>query len=396
MLTIDTIKPLHDWLITLRHQFHRYPETIFEEYKTTEMIIDALRTLSIPCKRMNKTGVTACINGKSPGKTAALRADIDGLAVTENTGLPFASQRTGYMHACGHDAHITMLLGAARILNETKDQWQGRVKLIFQPAEEKGLGAKEVIKEGLLDDVDAIFGLHVMPSLATGKVAVQEGTFFAGCGNFKITIDGKSCHASSPWDGADAVVCACATVMNLQSIVSRRNDARSPIVISVGTFQGGELHNTIPEHVSIDGMTRFFDDAIQAKLPVWMDQVIQGTCAAYGCTGHLSYEPGSNSVYNAPKMIKLIREPMHIALGSDVVTTMPEFMGSEDFAEYQEIIPSAFFAVGCRNEEKGCSYSLHSDHFRFDDDALAYGVMTHVSSALAYLGTSCKDIDLSI
>ena len=385
MNPLENAKNIADWMIERRRLFHRHPELGNQEVWTTARLLQELSDLGIGAEKISKTGVVGTIRGKGPGKTVALRADIDALPVTEQTGYDFASGTPGMMHACGHDGHMGMLLGAARMLQETRDSWNGSVRLIFQTAEELGLGANEAIAAGALDGVDAIFGMHLFPLLETGKIAVQEGPVFASGDSFNFDIFGRQCHGSSPWDGVDAIACACAAVMNLQTIVSRVNDARLPIVINVGTIQGGDRSNITPGHVAITGSTRSFDEGVRKQLPDWIEQVIKGTCDTYRCTYTYEYIPLLGAVINPPDLIRTVRGPLREALGHDAVTTIPEFMGSEDFSFYQYKVPGVYYAVGCRNEKKDCIYSMHSDHYKMDEDALPYGAAAYVTSALSVL-----------
>ena len=260
-------KEIQDWVVAFRRDFHRHPEESFKEFRTSKIIAEELNKMGIKVERIGETGVVGILEGASQGKVIALRADMDALSVTEDTDLEFASESPGFMHACGHDAHVSMLLGAAKVLCEMKDELKGTVKFIFQPAEELGKGAKQMIKGGVLKnpDVDFIFGMHIWSDIPVGTVSLKEGPIMAGADVWNLTIKGKSCHGSSPWQGVDAITCAAAVIQGIQTLVSRVNDARSPIVINIGTIKGGERFNVTPGSVEISGMNRTFSKILAQK-----------------------------------------------------------------------------------------------------------------------------------
>ena len=269
MLTKAT--EIKEWLVDIRRDFHRHPEPSMQEVRTAEVIERQLNEMGLEVTRIG-TGVLGVLQGGQPGKTIALRADIDALSVEEKTEVSFRSLKPGFMHACGHDAHAAMLLGAARLLSAQQKDVKGTIKFIFQPGEEVAQGAKAMVAGGVMENpkVDMVVGMHIFAMVETGKMIVQPGPFMAAGDVWQLTINGKSAHGSSPWEGVDAVTCAAAVVQSLQTLVSRVNDARNPIVINVGTIHGGERHNVIPGKVEMTGMNRSFSEYSRKMMPEWM------------------------------------------------------------------------------------------------------------------------------
>ncbi len=384
---LENSKEIQSWLVNLRRDFHRHPEPSLEEIRTSKIIEEQLIKMGIKIERVCETGIIGILEGKDSGKVIALRADMDALSVTEKTDLPFASETPGLMHACGHDFHVSMLLGAAKLLSQMTNEFNGTVKFIFQPAEELALGAKNLIKNGVLKnpDVDFVFGMHIWSDVPVNKVVVQQGALMAGADTWDLTITGKSAHGSSPWQGKDAIVCAATVIQSLQTIVSRTNDVRSPIVINIGTIKGGERFNVIPGSVQMEGMNRTFSSDTREKLPQWIEKIVKSTCEAYGCEYEFSYTPMTAVVINDEKGTELVKNSLDKILGEDAFIPSEKIMGSEDFSEYLEQVPGVLMLLGGRNEEKGCCYSQHSNFFDVDEDALPIGTASYVQVALDYL-----------
>lgn len=384
---LENSKEMQNWLVNLRRDFHRHPEPSLEEIRTSKIIEEQLINMGIKVERVCETGIIGILEGKNSGKVIALRADMDALSVSEKTDLPFASETPGIMHACGHDFHVSMLLGAAKLLSQMTNEFNGTVKFIFQPAEELALGAKNLIKNGVLKnpDVDFVFGMHIWSDVPVNKVVVQQGALMAGADTWDLTITGKSAHGSSPWQGKDAIVCAAAVIQSLQTIVSRTNDVRSPIVINIGTIKGGERFNVIPGSVQMEGMNRTFSSDTREKLPQWIEKIVKSTCEAYECEYEFSYTPMTAVVINDEKGTELVKNSLDKILGEDAFIPSEKIMGSEDFSEYLEQVPGVLMLLGGRNEEKGCCYSQHSNFFDVDEDALPVGVASYVQVALDYL-----------
>lgn len=370
-------------VIDLRRKFHKYPEASLYEFKTSEMIKEVLDKLEIPYRSAAGTGIVAEINGSKPGKVVALRADIDGLSVTELNECDYKSQHEGFMHACGHDCHISMLLGAAMILKDIKDELKGSVRLIFQPAEEVAQGAKRMIAEGALDGVDGLFGIHVWSDIECGKVCVQEGPLMASADLFTINVSGKGGHGSAPHQGIDAVVASSAIVMNLQSIVSREINPLQPAVVSVGSLNAGSRFNVIASEGILTGTTRCFNPEIRVNFPVIIERVIKDTASTFRAEAELQYTHGTSVVINNPACTK-------IALGSlEAIDAKPvvieKIMGGEDLAEYLNIVPGLIALVGVGNESKGACFPQHHPNYCIDEDALEIGSALYSQYALDFL-----------
>lgn len=387
MNTLEKAKELKEWIINMCRDFHMNPEASFEEVRTSKIIAEKLRAMDIQVITTGKTGVIGILRGGRPGKVIALRADIDALSVQEETGLPYSSKKPGFMHACGHDTHISELLGAAKILSDMKEELKGTVKFIFQPAEEVGAGANYMIKAGALENpkVDMIVGMHTFGMLETGKVVVQEGFFMASSDEWHLTVKGKSCHGSSPWQGIDALPCAMAIIDGFQTVVSRFNDARNPIVINVGTIHGGERFNVVPGKIEMTGMNRAFLKDSREMIPKWMKKIIDNVCAAYGCTYDFKYKKGCDPTINDAESTKIVRKSIVKVVGEENVIQVEKIMGSEDFSAYLEKVPGTFMILGGGNKEKGYLHSQHSNHFRIDEECLPIGAASYAQVAVDFL-----------
>lgn len=362
MSYLDKAKALEEYMVTMRRHFHQHPEKSMEERETTAFIMARLNEMGIPHRKLNPSGVVAEIPGGRPGKTVALRADMDALTIQEETGLPFASQAEGLMHACGHDLHMAGLLGAARLLWQERQSLGGNVRLIFQPGEEVGKGAKAVIEQGGMEGVDMVFGMHNMPSLPAGTVAGSKGPVFSAADYFKITIQGKAGHGATPEDAIDATVAASALVMNLQPLVSREISSLESLVITVGQLHSGTRFNIISGEAVLEGTVRSFDPAIHHMVPGAMERVVEGIARAYRVEAKLEYDKVAKACVNEEGFTELC-----LRSAGKVAQVAPEGrqMIAEDFSEYMQLCPGAFFLYG-----SGCEYPLHSDHFAGDEQAL--------------------------
>ena len=384
---LNKAKEIQDWVVEHRRDFHRHPELSYKEFRTTKIIKEELEKMGIETKSVGETGIIGIIKGIEDGKVLGLRADIDALPVTEDTGLPFTSENEGIMHACGHDTHAAMLLGAAKLLSEMKNNLKGTVKLIFQPAEEAGSGARTIVEAGALKDpnIDTIIGMHIFSDFPCGKMVVQEGPFMASGDIWKLEVIGKQCHGSAPWQGVDANICATAIIQALQTIVSRVNDVRSPIVLNVGTIHGGERYNITSGKVTIEGMNRTFNEEIRKLLPGWMEKVIKGICSAYGCEYTFKYDYMVGSVTNDVEITRQLRKSIDAVIGKENILQVEKIMGSEDFSEYLLYVKGSFMLLGGGNSEKDCIYPQHSNHFKIDENAFPIGVASYVQAALDFL-----------
>ena len=376
-----------DYIISRRRYYHAHPELSFQERSTTDQLRRDLEEIGIPVQTFpDYPGLVATIEGAAPGRTLMLRSDIDALPVQEETGLPFASQNPGVMHACGHDAHMAMLLGAARELYSRREQFSGRIKLLFQAAEETSTGARYYIERGLLKGVDAIFALHVWGALQAPLISVAPGARMAGHDRLCVKVRGTAAHGAEPQCGRDAIVAASAVVMNLQTLVSRWNDPREPLVLTVGTFHGGEAFNLICKEVSLELTIRSFSAGLRDRLEREIRTLISNTVAAFGCTAELEWIPLLPPVVNRDERLNQLAYDAVVELfGPEGLGELPPLMISEDFALYSERIPSFFGFVGSRDAAKGQIYPNHHEKYSADESALLRGAEFTVRFALKFL-----------
>lgn len=379
-----------DHILRLRRHFHQNPELSLEEQQTTEDIASALTALGIPVKRYeNHTGLVADITGGKPGGCVLLRADIDALPIPEDTGLPYASQN-GNMHACGHDCHIAMLLGAAKLLQENRDELRGKVRLLFQSAEETYVGAKYAIEQGCLEGVDAAFGIHIWSLLDAPLISIESGPRMAACENFDITIHGTAAHGSSPHLGCDAVAAAAAGIMQLQGYVARRHNAASPLVVSIGTIHGGERRNIVADTVTLSGTARCFDNDLRARLHEDILALFNAAAAPYGCTAEWKHLPScERAVINEDEtLVQIGQAAARKLFGETALCRFPALMASEDFARYGEHVPSLFCFLGGGNPQLGAIHPHHNEHFCIDESVLSRGAALYAQFATDFLGTA--------
>lgn len=371
-----------DYMVEMRRYFHENPEPSTEEYNTSAKIKEELDKMGIPYVSAAGTGVIGTIQGGKPGKTVALRADMDALQVKECTGLPFASKKGGLMHACGHDGHIASLLGAAKILNEIKDEIQGTVKLFFQPAEETAWGAKKMIEEGALEGVDGVFGIHIWADIELGKISVEAGPRMASTDLFRIKVTGKGGHGSLPHQGVDAVVAGSAIVMNLQSIVSREISPLETAVVSVGQIKSGSRFNVIAPEAFMDGTTRAFSAEVRGKFHGMIDRIAKNTAAAYRAEAVTEYEYLVPVTINDERCSKIAEEAVRETFGEEALTTFPKITGSEDFSYFSNEREGVLCFVGTGTENY---YPHHHPKFSVDERALPVAASMYAAYAVNYL-----------
>ena len=379
---------LRETLVCLRRAIHRHPEGGFGEFQTAALVEKTLASCGIPARRVARTGVVGVLEGAGPGRVAALRADMDALELDEGTGAPYASEVPGLMHACGHDAHTAVLLGAARLLSKRRDFLPGSVVFLFQPAEETAGGALPMIREGVLETprVDAVFGLHVGIGLPCGEVSVSEGTVHAASDMFDVTVTGRGCHGAYPHEGVDAVAIAGQVLCALNSIVSRNVDPLEPAVVTVGTIRGGSARNVLAESVEMTGIIRTLDPAVRKTVRERVRKIVEGTAAALGGLAEIRFTEGYPCLVNDPGMARLVKETATALLGAGKVraATRPS-MGVEDFAYFSGERPGAFFILGAGNPAKGIIHPAHSPRFDIDEDALPVGAAMMAGVALNFL-----------
>jgi amidohydrolase len=371
-------------IVELRREIHRHPELGFEEQQTQALVERELKALGIEHRRIATTGVVGVIRGGVPGKTVALRADMDALPITEKSGEPFASEVPGKMHACGHDAHTAMLLGAARVLQGMRDELHGNVVLLFQPAEEGPGGAEPMIAQGALDDpqVEAVAMLHVDHRLETGTIGVTPGPVNASADEFYITVEGRGGHGAYPHTAADAIPATAAMVLALQNIAARETDPLKSVVVTVGTISGGYRNNVIADEVKLGGTFRAHDPEIRNGLEKRARRILEGIASAYDVRVKLEVIYGYPPVVNNSVLAQQFKQHMLEHSGLHVVSPPPT-MGAEDFAYFAQRVPGVHIRLGIRNEKIGAVHSGHSPQFKIDEGALPVGVQSLVAFARA-------------
>lgn len=382
----ETIHEYKDELTELRRKFHSEPEVSWEEYKTTDFVCEYLENLGVSYRRTEPTGVIAEIKGGKPGKTVALRGDMDALSVEQlNKDLPYASKEDGKMHACGHDAHTAMLLVAAKALNEIKDELPGNVRLLFQPAEEVAEGAKALVKQGAVEGVDNVFGIHIWSQMPTHHVSCTPGPSFASADLFKVTFKGKGGHGAMPQDCIDAAVVASSFVMNVHSVVSRTINPQQGAVLTIGKMVVGTRFNVIAENAVIEGTVRCFDPATRDHIEAQLQHYAENVAAVFGATAKVEYIRGTQAVINDEYSAMLVQKVAAEAFGEEVLFNEKPTMGGEDFSFYLDEVPGSFALVGSGNPEKDTEWSHHHGKFNIDEDALATGAELYAQYAWAYL-----------
>lgn len=383
-------KEIFPSLVKLRRELHQYPELAFNEFKTSERIAKELKRIGIDFKKgVAKTGVVGLLNKTKQGKTLALRADMDALPVLEQTNFSYKSKNKGVMHACGHDVHMACLIGAAKILTRLKEELPGKVKFIFQPSEEVPPGgAKPMIEEGVLKDPDVsgIFALHCDSAVPMGKIGVREGPTMAHADSFDITIIGKGGHGARPHDGVDAIVVAAQVIQALQTIVSRKINPLEPVVISIGTMEGGSARNIICDKVILKGTARTLNKEVAKKIPGLLKEIISGITKSAGASFELNYYGGYPILINHPKATDLARRSIAKLFGKEAIFELRRpMMGGEDFAYYLQKIPGSFLRLGIRNPKKDAIYPWHHPKFTVDEEAIKIGSAVLAGVAFDFL-----------
>ncbi len=382
-------------LVRLRRQLHQYPELAFGEFRTSKKIEELLKKLSLPVKTgIARTGVVGILHGKERGGTVALRADMDALPIHEQTNFPYKSKNRGVMHACGHDVHMSCVIGAAFVLSELKDELSGNVKFIFQPGEEvlPG-GAKSMIQAGVLKNpaVSGIFGLHCDSSIRVGKIGVRDGPTMAQADDFEIVIIGKGGHGARPQDGIDAIVVSSQIIQALQTISSRKINPVEPVVISVGKIEGGSARNIICDRVVLKGTARCLNKRVARKIPILLNQVISGITKSAKASYRLNYKVGYPVLSNHPGATDLARVTIAKILGKKAIFEIKSpVMGAEDFAYFLEKVPGSFLRLGINNPEKNAIYPWHHPKFTVDEEAIKIGTSVLAGIAFEFLNADRK------
>jgi amidohydrolase len=377
------VESLTEQIIAWRRDFHRHPEIAFEEHRTSSVLRKFMEGLDIPVQTMAKTGLRGMLKGKPGGKTVALRADIDALPLKEEGDKEYISENPQATHACGHDGHMAILLGIIKLLSERRDSLKGNVVFLFQPSEERiPGGAKQMIDEGALEDVDAVFGLHLWQNLPTGLVGLVKGAMMAQPDQFTIRVLGKGGHGSMPQQTVDPILVASHLVVNVQSIASRNVDPLKPVVVSFGTVSGGTINNIIPGRVELTGTVRSFEPEVQELAERRLKEITDLTCKAFGATAEFLYEKGYPPVVNDEGMVKFVEQAAKETLGEDSVRFIDPVMGGEDFAYFLQKVPGAFLFFGMGD---GMEFPHHHPAFDIDEKALPQATLLMARLAIKYL-----------
>lgn len=380
-------------LVEIRRDIHQHPELSNREERTSRLVAAHLNQLGLEVQTgVAKFGVVGLLRGKKTGPVVAVRVDMDALPITEIRDVPYKSKHPGVMHACGHDVHTTIGLGTAELLSRHRDDLCGTVKFLFQPAEEgpppgeKG-GAPLMIEEGVLENPapEAIFGLHVLPTLEVGTVGYVESSMMAGSDFFHITIRGKKVHGAYPHRGVDAVLVASTAVVTLQTICSRRINSQEPIVLTVGSFHGGNRSNIIADEVVLEGTVRALNEHVLAEVETMMHQILRGVTESFGASYEMRYEKQVPVLVNHTQLVRKMLPTLEQTVGAANVVHTPPRLGAEDFACFAARIPALFYSLGIANVEKGITAMIHTPEFDVDEKCLAIGVKTMAALVVDYL-----------
>ena len=375
-------------IIKWRRYLHQNPEVSFKEVETAKYIYNELSkfpniTLSTP----TENSVVAILKGNNSGETIALRADIDALEILEEADVDFKSKNPGVMHACGHDTHVAMLLGAVKVLSEIPEKIKGTVKFIFQPAEEcPPGGAKAIVEAGVLDDVDFIFGLHIFSGIESGNIGIINGPLTAAADIFEINIKGKGAHGSMPELSVDPILTGVEIINNLNNIVSRNISPMDNVVISIGQFTSGQAHNIIPDTAKIKGTVRSYNDETRLFTKKRIEEVVEHVCKMYRAEYELEYTLGYSSVVNNIKATDIVRNAAKKIVGEEKIYVAPKIMVGEDFSAYTDVTKGSFFILGGGASEDGYKYINHNPNFIIDEESLPVGTLMHVQIVLDTLG----------
>ena len=395
MQIFDQIESYRDELIALRRDFHQHPELGFEEHRTAEIVESYLKDLGLATRRVAGTGVVALLDGSHLGPVLMLRADMDALPVTEENDVDYRSSNPGVMHACGHDAHMAMLLVAAKVLSHNRDAIAGTIKFVFQPNEEVA-GALRMIEEGVLENptVDAVMGLHVWTPVASGRIGITAGPVMGGLDVFRMTIFGKGGHTGVPEDAIDPVIAAANLILTVQMIQTREISNLKSTVIMFGKISGGTKSNIIPDKVDLEGSIRFLykggPDSIEQPTERFR-RIAEQVCRTHRCTCRIDIVHENIPLINDPGLAALARRTAEDVFKDKNAIIDNVTIASEDFSEFSERVPGVFMFLGAGNEKKGTTVSHHNPRFNIDEDVLLNGVAMHVHGALNFLTQSAKE-----
>ena len=390
-IILQEAKALSDYMIAVRRDIHAHPELGGKETRTQALILKELEAMGIECAPCADTGVLGIIRGSKEGKVIGLRADIDALPVKEETGLPFASQNEGVMHACGHDLHTASLLGAAKLLNAHKEELQGTVKLFFQPDEEGDGGAQRMVDEGCLENprVDAVFCGHNSTGTRAGAYGLKYGDCYAASNGFIVTVKGKGCHGAYPGSGLDPIVVASQIVVGLQTLTSRRIYATDSAIVTVGSFHAGTAGNIIPETVELRGTIRTLGPKMRADMCRWFTELVEGTARAMGAEAIVDLRESHPGVVNEEAFSNLVYESMTKLVGRENIRIAREpNMGTEDFGAFMKrdlSVPGCFCSFGFGDDGVECTFPAHSPFHRVNEDGLAYAAALFAQVSFDFL-----------
>ncbi len=382
---LDKAKSIEEYIVNFRRELHENPELSGQEFQTQEKIMKELDILQIPYKKVGNTSLVATLKGGKDGKTVALRGDIDALPIQEESGVNFASKNPGVMHGCGHDAHTAMLLGAAKILSERKDEINGEVRFFFQEGEETFSGAKKIIEAGGMDGVEACFGMHGLPALEVGNVNIVPGYRLSGCDTIYVKFEGVSGHGSAPQLAKDTIHPACIFVTDIQGIITKNVDPQEPVVLSVGKFIGGTKANIISKYTDIEISMRYFDTKVRETVHEAIKRHAKAIADAYEIKVDIKIEESTPSLYNDEDLAALADKSATKVFGEGHNLPMTKQMASEDMPYYFQKAKGVYAFIGYRNETKGCTFPPHHEKFKIDEDYMKYGTALHVQFALDFL-----------
>ena len=383
----EKVDKIYPEIVKIRRQLHENPELSQQEKETSALVCKVLDESGISYQRgIAGYGVVARIGHGQ--KAVGIRADMDALEVYEKNDVSYKSQKDGLMHACGHDGHIAMLLGAAHVLNDVKNDFSGEVKLLFQPAEETAQGAKAVIEESkITNSIDAAFAIHLWQGVPVGKISLESGARMAAADLFSIKVKGKSGHGSMPHETIDAVVVASAIVMNLQHLVSRNTNPLDTLVVTVGKLVAGTRHNIIAGEALLEGTIRSFSDEVWKKVPEQLERVVKNTAAAYDASVEINLTRATPPLVNNQDISNILKNSAVKLYGEEVVTKYEKTPGGEDFAYFTQVVPGALAFVGIRNDAKGINSPHHSETFNMDEEALEMGANLYAQFAIDFLNS---------
>lgn len=388
---LEKARTVEEYVVAFRRDLHEHPELSGQEVETQKKIMKELDEMGIPYRKVGSTSLIATIKGGRPGdKTVALRADTDALPVKEESGVEFTSKKEGVMHACGHDAHTAMLLGAARMLNQMKDEIPGEIRLFFQEGEETFSGAKKIVAEGGMEGVDAAFGMHGMPSIEAGYASIMPGYRMAGADTIYVRFEGVSGHGSAPFKAKDTIHPASMFVVDLQSIVTKNIDPQEPIVLNVGKFQGGTKANIVAKFTELDITMRYFNPDARKIAHDGIRRHAQAIADAFEIKAEVEIEESTISMFNDPELTELAEKSFAKIAGEGHNVQLQRQMGSEDMPYYFQEAKGVYVLMGYENKEQGAVYFPHHEKFKIDEDYMKYGVALHVQFALDFLNSEIK------